>query len=63
MFGPIAAEMLGAGRRVQAADPGQRQFAAAANFPPGSEKRPESVGVSPPLRGDFMGYAAFGGAL
>ena len=37
--------------------------AAAKNSPPGSEKRPESVGVSPPLRGDFMGYAAFGGAL
>ena len=47
---------VGADRRL-------RRRAAVQNSPPGSEKRPESVGVSPPLRGDFMGSAAFGGAL
>ena len=47
---------VGADRRL-------RRRAAVQNSPPESEKRPESVGVSPPLRGDFMGSAAFGGAL
>ena len=63
MFGPIAAQMPLPGRRVQAADLGPRQIAAAQNSPPGRRNQIQNTTNSPPTRGIFRDIRLSGGAF